>query len=220
MTPKNEKTTILIADDHPVVRQGLADVIHKEKHYQIVAECGDGPETLQAILDLKPNVALMDISMPGLNGLQIVGQIRNKNIPMEFIILTMYSDPEYFDQAIDLGVKGYLIKDNALQEIISCLEAVASGRPYFCPSLSQSLLLHNYKREEFLQQNKALEQLTATERQVLHYIAQGKTSRQIAGELFVSVRTVQNHRHHICQKLKIEGYNKLLQFAMQHKDLL
>ncbi len=214
------QASILIADDHPVVRKGLVQTIRKYTAFRIVAECGNGKETLQNIIELKPDITLMDISMPQLDGLEIIRKTRAEKIITKFIILTMYSDSEYFEIALNLGVKGYLLKDNAMNEIINCLQAVVQGKSYFCPAFSDTLIQHSGYQDQLQKPKTELEQLTTAERHVLKLIAEGKTSRQIAEELFLSVRTVQNHRYHICRKLNIIGYNKLLLFALEHKEVI
>jgi len=217
---ENDKTTILIADDHPVVRKGLAQAIGKDSFFSIVAECGDGDETLQKILELKPDIALLDISMPGMDGLDIIRNIRKENNTIEFVILTMYDNEEYFNEAMDIGVKGYLLKDTAIGEVMKCLHTVADGRHYICPAISDYLVSYKSRNDDLAQANPSLSDLTETERKILNLISENKTSKEIAAELFISARTVQNHRYNICAKLNLHGSNKLLQFALENKDIL
>jgi len=220
MKNEDEKTTIFIADDHPVVRKGLTQAVGKDSSFSIVAECGDGNEALQKILELKPDIALLDISMPGMDGLDIIRNVHKENINIKFVILTMYDNEEYFNEAMALNVKGYLLKDTAIADVIHCLHNVSQGRHYICPALSDYLVSYNSRKEDLERANPGIENLTETERKILSLIAQNKTSKEIAAGLFISARTVQNHRYNICHKLNLHGSNKLLQFALENKDAL
>ncbi len=213
---ENKQTTILIADDHPVIREGLIKIIEQDNTFKIIARAKEGIEAARLITEERPDLAILDISMPGKNGLDIIREIKDKNQTTQFIILTMYRDEEYFNAAMDLGVKGYLLKDNAVDELISCLKTVADGRHYICPTISEYLL----KQNTTLKKTSVFDNLTSTEIQVLKLISHNKTSKQIAEELFISVRTVQNHRNNICHKLDLHGPNKLLEFALKNKSLL
>ena len=214
------KIKILIVDDHPVVRQGLVKTVQQDDSFQVVAQCGDGADVIPLIKSRKPDVAVLDISLPNLSGLDIVRQAGKEKLAIEFIILTMYKDEEYFDAAMDLGVKGYLLKDNALSEILNCLKTVTEGRHFICPQISHYLINRNERIKSLIHSKPTIEALTPTEKKILRLIAENRTSREIAEEIFVSMRTVQNHRNHICQKLGFKGYNKLLQFAIENKSFL
>lgn len=216
----SDKKTILIADDHPVVRQGIADVVKKIPSYIIIRECGEGKDAFRSICELEPDVVLLDISMPGMNGIEVVKQCRVQNIPSEFVILTMYDDEEYFDEALDLGVKGYLLKENAVMELENCLKSILYGKFYICPSLSGFLVQKNHDKKALISQVPALEKLTKTEKKVLSLLSKNRTSREIAESLYVSVRTIQNHRNNLCQKLDLRGPNALLEFAIKHRGEL
>ncbi len=217
MTSTNNKpTTILIADDHPVIREGLIKIIEQNRQFKIIARATEGNEALRLLTEQHPDLAVLDISMPGKNGLDIIRKAKEENLSTNFIILTMYNDEEYFNAAMDLGVKGYLLKDNAVEELLSCLKVVADGHHYICPSISEYLIKQNAN----LKKMPAFNELTAAEKQILKLISQNKTSKQIAEKLFISVRTVQNHRNNICHKLDLHGPNKLLEFAIKNKSLL
>jgi len=215
-----DKIQILVADDHTLFRQGLINLLNEARLFEIIAEASDGTETLQKIRELKPQIAIVDIEMPGLNGLEIVRAIKNENFPVEFVILTMYKEEEYFNAAMDLGVKGYLLKDNAISDLINCIKSVASGKYFVSPMISDYLINRHERTKSFQQANPALEALSTTEKQILKLISENKTSREIANELYISYRTVQNHRTNICEKLGLKGYNKLLQFALENKAYL
>ena len=212
--------TILVADDHPIVRQGIVNVLKRIPSYEIIHESGDGEEALHSICQLKPDVVLIDISMPGMSGIEVIKKAREKKIQSEFVILTMYDDEAYFEEALDLGVKGYLLKDNALLELENCLKSVLTGNYYICPSLSGFLVRKNKKTKQLFSRVPTLEQLTKTERKVLLLLSGNKTSKEIAEALFVSVRTIQNHRNNLCHKLNLKGPHSLLEFAIKHRNEL
>ena len=216
----SEKTTVLIADDHPIVRQGFVKVIERDPSFKVIAESGDGERALQLLLELKPDIAVLDISMPDMSGLEIIKQVGTDSLPTKFVILTMYKDPEYFDAAIDMGVKGYILKESATGELLNCLRIVSRNQYYISPLLSGYLLERDAKIKSLNNRMPALSKLTKAERRILKLIAENKTSREIADDLCVSPRTVQNHRTNICNKLGLKGHNKLLLFAVQNKSLL
>lgn len=211
---------IIVADDHPLFRQGLLQTIEREPSIEVVGETGNGNDALHLILDRKPDIAVLDISMPGTGGLEVVREaLKVEECSTEFVVLTMYSEEAYFTEAMDLGVKGYLLKDSAPGDIIACIRSVADGLPYVSPLVSHYLVRRKTKLP--LQQRKtALDDLTAQEHRVLKLLSMNKTSREIADDLGISVRTVQHHRYNVCSKLNLEGYNKLLQFAIEHRSSL
>ncbi len=211
---------LIIADDHTILRQGLLKIIAGEPSIDIIGDTGDGNEALAMILSQEPDVAVLDISMPGKSGLEIVKACRDADLTTEFIILTMYKEEEYFNEALDCGVKGYILKENASSDLLNCIASVAAGRYYVSPILSEYLINRDLGRKKLKEDVPALERLTEMERKVLKLIAQNKTSKEIAAELFVSHRTIQNHRTNICNKLELRGHNKLLQFALENKSQL
>jgi DNA-binding NarL/FixJ family response regulator len=211
---------ILIADDHPIFRQGLLKVIEEAEDIEVVAETGDGDTALHLIRKQQPDIAVLDISMPGKSGLDIAKEIQNENMPTAVIILTMFKEEEYFNEALDLGVKGYVLKDNAASDILECLKTVAQGKYYVSPLISDYLIHRTQRQRDLYSATPALQTLTTMERRVLKLIAENKTSKEIAGELFISYRTVQNHRNNITSKLDLKGHHKLLLFALENKALL
>lgn len=211
---------VFIADDHPIFRQGLLKILETDPSLEIVGESGDGEEALQSLKELSPDIAVLDIAMPGRSGLEIVKETQKEGLSIHFIILTMFSEEEYFNEAMELGVKGYLLKDNAASDLLSCLKSVAEGKYYVSPSISQYLINRNARVKELDQKIPSLSELTQMEKRILTLIAENKTSKEIAAELFISYRTVQNHRNNICQKLNLKGHHKLLQFAIENKSYL
>ncbi|MFQ5676333.1 MAG: response regulator [bacterium] len=211
---------ILIADDHPIFRQGLLKILEGEPSFEVVGETGDGKDAYEMLRELRPDVALLDISMPGMSGLEIVKEMNKRDSEVDFVILTMFSEEEYFNEAIEQGVKGYLLKENATSDLVSCLKAVEKGRHYVSPSISDYLIKRRERAKSLGEQMPALQNLTKMELRVLRLLSENKTSKEIAGELYVSHRTVQNHRHNIGVKLRLKGPNRLLQFAIENRASL
>lgn len=209
---------ILIADDHPIFRKGLRQVIEADARLKVIEEAEDGAAALERIQALKPDIAVLDVHMPNMSGFDLVRALRKKRVAVEIIILTMYKDEEMFNEAMDLGVKGYLLKDSAITEIVSSIKAVAAGQPYISPMLSKLLLDRGRRAASLRETQPSLEDLTPTELRVLKLIAEYKTSKEIADELFIHPRTVDNHRTNICTKLEIHGSHALLKFALEHKS--
>lgn len=209
---------IVMADDHPIVRQGLKQIIETDRAISIVAEAGDGADALEQIEKHQPNVAVLDIDMPQMDGFDVVRELQRKNIKIEVVFLTMHSESEIFEEAMDLGVKGYVLKDSAVTDIVASIKSVASGRPFLSPALSALLLNRRHRIVELEETQPGLNSLTPTERRILKHIAEDKTSKQIAAELFISPRTVETHRTNICRKLDLSGSLALVKFAVTHKS--
>ena len=211
---------IVVADDHPIVRQGLRQTIEAERGLKVVAEATDGLMAVEQIKSLKPQVAVLDIDMPVLDGFGVVRALRAEKIDVAVVFLTIHHDEDFLNEAINLGAKGYVLKDSALTDIVTCVKLVASGQHYVSPTLT-SLLLNRQRRATSLNQRKPeLKDLSPTELRVLKLIAEYKTSREIAAELFISHRTVETHRTNICNKLEIHGNHALMKFALDNKSEL
>ena len=211
---------ILVADDHPIFRQGLIRTIESHPSFNIIAEADDGMQALDKIKELKPDIAILDISMPNLSGLEIVKKIQPLNLDVKIIILTMYSDEEFFSQAIDLDIKGYILKESAGEDLITALERVSNGGSYISPLLSDYVIKLERERRFLVKTKPSLNDLTPAERQILKYLSENKSSKQIAEKLFISYKTVENHRSNIRNKLNLKGLNSLLKFAIENKSRL
>lgn len=214
------KVRLILADDHPVVRHGFKEIIEKDEKYQIIAECGNGMEALSLLRELEPDIAVLDISMPDLNGLQIVKKIKSENAKTEFIILTMYEEEEYFDEAMNAGVKGYILKESALTDLLGAVQSVSDGKYFISPAISDYVIRRNKNIKNVKSSLPSVDELTTVERKVLKLISENKTSKEIGELLFISYKTVQNHRNNICNKFGLKGHNKLLQFALENKKFL
>jgi DNA-binding NarL/FixJ family response regulator len=214
------KLRVLIADDHPMFRKGLLQAVGSDNTIEIIGEAGDGLEALRLVDELKPDVAILDIEMPGLNGLQVAEEIIKRQLPVDIVFLTMYKEEDMFNEAMDLGVKGYVLKESAVSDIVNSIKIVASGRYFLSPSISEFLVSRSDRARLLLKKKPQLQNLTTTERKVLRSISENKTSKEIADELNISYRTVENHRSNICNKLAIHGSHSLLKFAIEHKSEL
>ena len=217
---EQKKLSIVIADDHPVFRHGLRQLIEAEPRFEVVGEAGDGQTALQISESLRPAIVILDVSMPKLDGLAIAQQLLKENSPVKIIFVTMYREEKLFKQALELGVKGYVLKDSAATDIISCIKAVAAGQNYTSPELTTYLVNRVQKVNTASPLRSGLDGLTVTELRVLSLIADYKTSKEIAQDLFISPRTVDTHRNNICQKLNIHGSHALMKFVLKHKDSL
>jgi DNA-binding NarL/FixJ family response regulator len=211
---------VLIADDHPIFRTGLRQVIEQAPHLKVVAEAEDGITAFERIQEVRPEVAILDIDMPGEDGFAVARKIREHRLPVTVIFLTMHKDELHLNEALDIGVRGYLIKDNAAADVVKCIDAIVAGQDYISPSLSTHLLNRTRRATAFAEQTRGIADLTTTERRILTLLAEYKTSKEIASEMCVSVRTIENHRANICAKLDLHGAHALVRFASQHKSEL
>ncbi|HEU0039987.1 MAG TPA: response regulator transcription factor [Verrucomicrobiae bacterium] len=211
------KIRVLIVDDHPLFRQGLRQVVEADSRFDLVAEAGDGETALRSIQDKTPDVAVLDVDLPRLSGLEVARTILSKGLPTRVIILTMYKEEEIFNRALDFGAMGFVLKENAVEDILNSIVAVAAGEHYLSSTISGYLLRRRGRAEELAMNKPGLNDLTKAERRILKLIAEKKTSREIATELFISQRTVDAHRAHISAKLDLHGNHSLLQFALENR---
>lgn len=208
---------VFIADDHPIFLQGLKMTIDADPQLKIIGEALDGDEAFFKIPLLEPDIAILDLNMPGKKTNDILRIIQEKEIPTKVLILTMHDEEETFNSMLDLGIRGYVLKDSAVTEIVTAILAVVKGQSYFTPRMATFSIERNHDSKNFV---GTVDILTVTERKVLCMIAQNKTTKEIAAELFVSHRTVDRHRNNICHKLDITGINSLLKFAIKNQKML
>ncbi len=211
---------IIIADDHPVYRRGLTMIISADSSLKIVAEAEDGAAALAHIREAEPDVAVLDVDMPRKGGFDVVREMQPLNLHTAVVFLTMYKDEGLFNTAVDLGVKGYVLKDSAVTDIVASIKAVAAGQNYISAPLATFLVKRSQRLAALVRQKPSVNDLTPTERRILKLIAENKLSREIAGQLFISVRTVERHRLNICTKLDLHGSNAIVRFALENKDRL
>ena len=213
-------TPVIVADDHPLFRKGLVDLMTGTDRFVVIGEASDGEEALRLIKQLKPEVAILDINMPGMDGLEVAARVVEEKTNTEVVILTMHEDASHFELAMDTGVMGYILKDSAAADIVACIDSVLSGKSYISPSLSHHLMKRSVKSARGIEKKLGINTLTSAERKVLKLISEGESTKEIADQLFVSVKTIAAHRSNICGKLNLHGTNALLKFALEHKQLL
>mgnify|MGYP006278992909 CR=1 FL=1 len=201
---------VLLADDHRMVREGLATLIDQEPDIRVLSQCGDGLRVIDEVLAEKPDVAVLDIMMPGLNGLDVCRELRRRVDALSILILTMYDDEQFIARALDYGASGYLLKEAAGPRLAEAVRAVARRELYLGPGIPQ----HVVQRIRSGAQDP-YEKLTTRERQVLQLIAEGKTNRHIAEELKLALKTVDTHRSHLMRKLNIHDQTSLVKFAIR-----
>jgi DNA-binding NarL/FixJ family response regulator len=211
---------VLIVDDHPLFRKGLRELVGADPRFEVLDETGDGAAALDVILRRKPDVAILDVNLPALSGLEVARRIQGKNLPTRVVMLTMHNEEEMFNRALDFGVMGFVLKENTAQEILDCLAAVAGGGHYLSPSLSGHAIRRRGRANELAARKPGMEDLTKAELRILKLVAQNMTSREIGAALFISPRTVETHRKNICAKLGLRGSHGLLQFALENRSSL
>ncbi len=205
------KITILIADDHTVVRQGIRSLLEMEPDLTIVGEASQGQEALVKCRELQPDLVLTDISMPGLNGLELAGAIHAEGLTTKVIFLTMHEEPEYFFQGIASGASGYVVKGASADELLTAIRSVHEGGVYLQPSLAKELV------SDYLRTKKAAayDGLTPREAEILRLIAEGLSTKQVAERLVIGVTTVQTHRAHLMEKLNLHSQADLFMYAVR-----
>jgi DNA-binding NarL/FixJ family response regulator len=214
------KIRTFIVDDHPLFRQGLRQAIQSDARFELTGEADNGHAAIDAIRSLTPDLAVLDVNLPDVSGLEIAQRLRDARVSTRLVFLTMLRDESAFNHALNNGAQGYLLKESAVTEIINCLVSVAGGIPYVTPALSSFLLNRRNKSATLATQTPGLHDLTTAERRILKRIAEKKSTKEIAAELKVSPRTVETHRANISAKLDLKGSNALLQFAIEHRDAL
>ena len=207
---------ILIADDHPIFLKGLKEVIESDKDLTVVAEASNGKTAIDAFHHYNPDIVILDIDMPKMNGLEAAEKILEQRDNQPIIVLTMHKDKALFIKSLEIGVLGYLLKENAVLDVIAAIYHVSEGNSYISPELSVHLLKRN-KSADIKKNSIPLESLTPSEKKILKMIAEYKTSKEIANELFISEKTVFNHRMNISKKLNLTGKNSLLRFAIENQ---
>lgn len=216
----SSRLKILIADDHPIFRRGLCDVIESDASLKLIGQAANGEEALRMTSELQPDIVILDVHMPKLTGLQAAKSIQDRKLPVKVVLLTMHEAEELLNEALELGIQAYVLKENAVEDLVHAIQSVAAGKTFISASLS-GLLLRRRERAEGLRREKpGLHLLTPMERRILKLIAEDKTSKEIAGELGSAPRTVETHRQNMSAKLGLSGSHSLLKFAYDNKTLL
>jgi DNA-binding NarL/FixJ family response regulator len=211
---------ILIAEDHPVFREGLKSALACDASLVCIGESDNGAEAYDLMRTLRPDIAVLDVGLPVMDGCAIARRAAEAQLPVAIVFLTVCDDPEVFDEALAWGVKGYLLKDATPAEIVRCLRAVADGQHFVSPAMTTHLVERTHRVEDFARQVAALQRLSPQERLILKRIAMDLQSKEIAAELGIAPRTVDAHRANICQKIGLRGNHVLRRFASRYRDRL
>ncbi len=206
---------LLIGDDHTLFRHGLRKILEERPEWQVVAEAGDGREAVRQTLALQPDVALLDIGMPVLNGIEATRQIVRRLSDVRVLILSMHSEEAYVVQALQAGARGYLLKDSAAVDLINGIAAVVTGKSFFSPAVSQVMLDDYVRRLADQGITDRYSALSEREREVMQLVAEGRSSKEIAELLSIAPSTVETHRAHIFQKLDIRNTAELVLYAVR-----
>lgn len=209
---------VVLAEDHPFFRDGLRRALEQDETIQVVGESADGRTALEQIRSLAPAIAILDIGLPELDGCAVVRQVRTDRLPVEIVFLTIADDSDIFDQALEWGVKGYLLKDCTSEEILRCVRAVSRGQHFASPAMTTHLVARAHRVERFARSLPGLDLLTPQERSILQRIARGNRSKEVAEDLGIAPKTVDAHRTSICRKLGVHGKHALTRFAVRHRD--
>lgn len=210
-----EKTRILIADDHPYIREGVRTVFSADPGFEVVGEASDGAAAIEAARKLGPDLVLMDITMPGLNGIEVTRRLLEEVPGVRVIILSMHASPFYAIDAFRAGATGYVLKDSPPEELVKAVKKVSEGLKYASPAVAEGLI--NDFVDVLKKDSPAdpVDMLTDREREVLRHIAEGETSREVAENLFISLATVKSHRNNIMKKLRVKNKSGLIKAAIR-----
>jgi DNA-binding NarL/FixJ family response regulator len=205
--------SIIVADDHLMMRQGMCALLNAQPDFQVLGDAGDGEEALRLVGRLHPDVLVLDMVMPGINGIEVARRVTQQSPTCAIVILSMYGAEGYVREAIAAGAKAYILKKDSAEELTSAIREVIAGRHYISPSLTKKVI--NSYVGIGAHQNEPFKTLTARERQVLHMVAENRTSAQIAGKLFISPRTVEFHRANIMRKLGLNTHQELTRYCIE-----
>lgn len=208
---------ILIADDHPVFRHGLSMIIKSEKDFVLIGEADNGEKALEIIENDNPDVVILDLDMPVMDGVATSRALQSRFPKIKTVFLTMHKDKEILNMMKSLNIKGYILKDSAIIEIVDCIKKVFADKTFISPAIADLLLDEVSQTKNQHSKEILTAKLTSAEKRIIKLIAETKTNREIAEELFISIRTVENHRLNICHKLNLKGNHSLVKFAISNK---
>lgn len=210
-------TRVLLADDHGVVRKGLRFILEQEPDFDVAGEAADGREAVRLARELAPDVIVMDIAMPQLNGIDATAQIVKQNPRIHVLILSMHNDETYLLRALEAGARGFLLKDTAEEDLVRAVRVAAQGKPFFSPAIAQALLEDYMRNLQQRNQQDSYSLLTDREKEVLQLLAEGRSNKEVAQLLNLSVYTVETHRTRIMQKLDLHNTAEIVLYAVRKK---
>lgn len=211
------KITVVLADDHVLMRKGLRKILEMEEDIEVIGEASDGDEAIKVVMDKKPQVLLLDINMPKLNGIEVTKALKSKGIDSEIVILTVYDDREYLLELIKLGISGYILKDIEPQGLIEAVRSASRGETYIQPNLTRALVAEYNRLTQPISGRGINKNLTVREKEVVKYIAEGMSNGEISHKLGISDKTVKNHVSSILRKLNLMDRTQVAVFAIKNK---
>jgi len=209
------KTKVLLVDDHAIVREGVRMILSKEADIDVVGEAADGAQALDIVSKFRPQVVIMDISMPGMGGIEATQLIRTQYPEIQVLALTMHEDESYVFQLLRAGAAGYVLKRAAAQDLVQAVRAAAKGEAFLYPSVARKVVEDYLRRVETGEERERYDGLTAREKEILTLIAEGLSNQHIAEKLYISIKTVQTHRAHILEKLGLHDRTELVRYAIR-----
>ncbi len=210
-----QKIRVIVADDHTLVREGVRMILAKESDLEVVGEASDGQQALGLVESLKPDVVIMDISMPGMGGIEATQRLKERHPKVAVLALTMHEEESYVFRLLRAGASGYVLKRAAAHDLVQAVRAAARGESFLYPSVARKVLEDYLKRVEAGEGRERFDGLTEREKEILTLIAQGSSNQEIAQQLFVSIKTVQTHRAHILEKLNLHDRTELVRYAIR-----
>lgn len=209
------KIKVLVADDHAIVREGVKMILAKESDIEVVGEASDGQQALELVEQMQPAVVVMDISMPGMGGIEATQLVKERHPGVNVLALTMHEDESYVFKLLRAGASGYVLKRAAAQDLVQAVRAAARGEAFLYPSVARNVIQDYLKRVEAGEERARYDGMTEREKEILTLIAQGLSNKQIADRLYISIKTVQTHRAHILEKLGLHDRSELVRYAIR-----
>lgn len=209
------KLRILLADDHTLMRQGLRRIVEEQENWEVVAEASNGREAVRLALELKPDIVILDIAMPQMNGIEAIRQLTRKAPAIQVLILSMYSDEAYIVQVLQAGARGYLLKDSADEDLVKALTALSAGKSFFSPVVAKVMLDDYVRHLSERGITDRYDSLSEREREIFQLVAEGRSNKEIAQLLFLSPSTVETHRAHIMEKLDVHTTAEIVLYAVR-----